>query len=177
MGLRRKADKRTEPAHEQVLHVHRARTGVVHPRVPVRHRRDVVPQRARIDSAPRNVSKVTARRRLQPRPVHFAHNEIKHCLHIDRLLPPIARDAIARGLLRFEQQIRGFAGPEGLLVGLESRSSGPLRLPRDRESYRAEGFDNLYPIGEGAGFAGGIMSAAIDGARAAKRYVKNPCAP
>ena len=96
---------------------------------------------------------------------------------IDRLLPSIARDAIARGLLRFEQQIRGFAGPEGLLVGLESRSSGPLRLPRDRESYRAAGFDNLYPIGEGAGFAGGIMSAAIDGARAAKRYVKNPCAP
>lgn len=96
---------------------------------------------------------------------------------IDRLLPPLARDAIARGLLRFEGQIRGFAGPEGLLVGLESRSSGPIRLPRNRESYRAHGFDNLYPIGEGAGFAGGIMSAAIDGARAAKCYLKNPCAP
>jgi uncharacterized FAD-dependent dehydrogenase len=96
---------------------------------------------------------------------------------IDRLLPTLARDAIARGLLRFEGQIRGFAGPEGLLVGLESRSSGPLRLPRDRESYRAAGFDNLYPIGEGAGFAGGIMSAAIDGARAAKGYLKSPCAP
>jgi len=96
---------------------------------------------------------------------------------IDRLLPTIARDAIARGLLRFEGQIRGFAGPEGLLVGLESRSSSPIRLPRDRESYRAAGFDNLYPIGEGAGFAGGIMSAAIDGARAAKSFLRNPCAP
>jgi uncharacterized FAD-dependent dehydrogenase len=96
---------------------------------------------------------------------------------IDRLLPTLARDAIVRGLQRFEGQIRGFAGPEGLLVGLESRSSGPIRLPRDRESYRADGFDNLYPIGEGAGFAGGIMSAAIDGARAAKRYLRNPCVP
>lgn len=96
---------------------------------------------------------------------------------IDRLLPPLARDAITRGLLRFERQISGFAGPEGLLVGLESRSSGPVRLPRDRESYRAIGFDNLYPIGEGAGFAGGIMSAAIDGARVAKRYLRNPSAP
>jgi len=96
---------------------------------------------------------------------------------IDQLLPPVARDAIAHGLLRFERQIRGFAGPEGLLVGLESRSSGPVRLPRDRESYRAVGFDNLYPIGEGAGFAGGIMSSAIDGARAAKRYLKSPSAP
>ena len=55
------------------------------------------------------------------------------------------------------------------MVGLEARSSGPVRLSRDRQSYLADGFDNLYPIGEGAGYAGGIMSAAIDGARAAQR--------
>ncbi len=96
---------------------------------------------------------------------------------VDELLPAVARDAIARALLRFERQIPGFASSEGLLVGLESRSSCPIRLPRDRESYRAVGFDNLYPRGEGAGFAGGIMSAAIDGARAAKRWLKGPCAP
>ena len=91
---------------------------------------------------------------------------------IDELLPARARDAIAAALLRFDRQIPGFAGPEGLLVGLESRSSGPVRLPRDRETFRAVGFANLYPIGEGAGFAGGIMSAAIDGARAARRYLE-----
>jgi len=90
---------------------------------------------------------------------------------IDELLPTRARDAIAAALLRFDRQIPGFAGPDGLLVGLESRSSGPVRLPRDRESFRAEGFANLYPIGEGAGYAGGIMSAAIDGARAARRFL------
>jgi len=91
---------------------------------------------------------------------------------IDELLPSRARDAIAAALLRFDRQIPGFAGPDGLLVGLESRSSGPIRLPRDRETFRAAGFANLYPIGEGAGFAGGIMSAAIDGARAARRYLE-----
>ena len=74
-------------------------------------------------------------------------------------------------LARFDRQIPGFAGPEGVLVGLESRSSGPLRLPRDPESFAAEGFTNLYPVGEGAGYAGGIMSAALDGARSAKRFL------
>ena len=91
---------------------------------------------------------------------------------IDTLLPPMARHAIARALLKYEQQIPGFSSGAGLLVGLESRSSGPVRLPRQRETAVAEGFDNLYPIGEGAGYAGGIMSAAIDGARSALRYLR-----
>lgn len=87
---------------------------------------------------------------------------------IDQLLLPRVRDALRRALLRFERSIPGFAGPEGLLVGVESRSSGPLRLPRDSETRRAEGHPNVFPIGEGAGYAGGIMSAAIDGARSAQ---------
>ena len=91
---------------------------------------------------------------------------------IDTLLPPLARDAIARALLKYERQIPGFSSAAGLLVGLESRSSGPLRLPRDRETLVADGFVNLYPIGEGAGYAGGIMSAAIDGARSALCYLR-----
>ncbi len=92
---------------------------------------------------------------------------------IDTLLPPLARKAIARALLKYETQIPGFASAEGLLVGLESRSSGPIRLPRDRENSRADGFANLYPMGEGAGQAGGIMSAAIDGARCALHYLQD----
>jgi len=91
---------------------------------------------------------------------------------IDSLLPPVARKAIARALLKYERQISGFASSEGLLVGLESRSSGPIRLPRGRETSVAEGFVNLYPMGEGAGCAGGIMSAAIDGARCALHYLR-----
>jgi uncharacterized FAD-dependent dehydrogenase len=87
---------------------------------------------------------------------------------VDALLPDSVRAALARALLRFDREIRGFAGPEGVLVGLESRSSGPVRIPRDRDRFTARGFANLYPVGEGAGYAGGIMSAAIDGARAAQ---------
>ncbi len=90
---------------------------------------------------------------------------------VDALLPEPVRAALARALLRFENEIPGFAGPEGVLVGLESRSSGPVRIARDRERFVALGFANLYPVGEGAGYAGGIMSAAIDGARAAQELL------
>jgi uncharacterized FAD-dependent dehydrogenase len=87
---------------------------------------------------------------------------------IDELLPPRGRDALRRALEKFDRMVEGFAGPDGVLVGVESRSSGPVRMPRDRETFRARGFANLYPVGEGAGFAGGIMSAALDGARCAQ---------
>jgi uncharacterized FAD-dependent dehydrogenase len=90
---------------------------------------------------------------------------------LDLLLDEPLRAALARALARFERSIPGFAGDQGLFVGLESRSSGPVRVPRERETLRARGFSNLYPVGEGAGWAGGIMSAAIDGARAARALV------
>ena len=92
---------------------------------------------------------------------------------IDALLPPSVRGALGRGLAHFERQIPGYAGPEALLVGIESRSSGAIRMPRDAVSRRAQGFENLYPVGEGAGYAGGIMSAAIDGARSAHALLEN----
>ena len=88
---------------------------------------------------------------------------------IDRLLPQRIRDALGRALDRFDRQIPGFAGAEALLVGIESRSSGPVRMPRGDDGL-ARGFANVLPVGEGAGYAGGIMSAAIDGARAALRH-------
>jgi uncharacterized FAD-dependent dehydrogenase len=90
---------------------------------------------------------------------------------IDRLVPEGVRGAIARALVSFERAIPGFSGPEGLLVGLESRSSGPVRIPRDPTTLRALGFANLFPCGEGAGYAGGITSAALDGVRAAKAWL------
>lgn len=90
---------------------------------------------------------------------------------VDELLPPEVRDALREALARFDRTIPGFGGPEGLLVGIETRSSGPVRMTRDRDTRLALGFDNLYPAGEGAGYAGGIMSAAIDGARSAKAAI------
>jgi uncharacterized FAD-dependent dehydrogenase len=90
---------------------------------------------------------------------------------IDALLPEAVRDALRGALAAFERQLTGFAGPEGLLVGIETRSSGPVRAPRDGATRCALGFTNLYPIGEGAGHAGGITSAAIDGAHAGQQVV------
>ena len=86
---------------------------------------------------------------------------------IDELLPRSMTEALRAAIHRFDRQIPGYAGDSGLLVGIESRSSGPLRMPRDTKTRVADGFENVYPVGEGAGYAGGIMSAAIDGARTA----------
>lgn len=86
---------------------------------------------------------------------------------LDQLLPPLGREAIARALVHFERNLRHFSSNEGQFIGLESRSSGPVRMPRDPLTRRSLGFENLYPVGEGAGHAGGIMSAALDGANSA----------
>jgi hypothetical protein len=93
---------------------------------------------------------------------------------IDQLLPEGVRDALRRALTAFDRQLPGFAGGEGILVGVETRCSAPLRIPRDPETFRAHGISNLYPVGEGAGYAGGILSAAIDGARAAQALLRMP---
>jgi len=87
---------------------------------------------------------------------------------LDELLPGIVRVALARAIEEFDRKIPGFAGDSGVLVGVESRSSGPVRMPRDEQTRSARGFRNLFPVGEGAGYAGGIMSAALDGARTAQ---------
>jgi hypothetical protein len=91
---------------------------------------------------------------------------------IDALLPAPVRDALRFALARWGREIPGFASEAGLLVGVETRSSGPIRLPRDEATRRARGFSNLYPVGEGSGHAGGIMSAAIDGARSAQALLE-----
>lgn len=91
---------------------------------------------------------------------------------IHELLPKNGVAALRAALWRFDGMLEGFGGEEGLMVGLESRSSGPVRMPRDRESRLAEGWANFYPVGEGAGFAGGIMSAALDGAHSAQAWLQ-----
>ena len=90
---------------------------------------------------------------------------------IDALLPDWIRDALRGALARFEREIPGFVAM-GQLVGIESRSSSAVRLPRSAELRVATGFANLFPAGEGAGYAGGIMSAAIDGARSAHALLR-----
>ncbi|MBJ20448.1 MAG: hypothetical protein CL933_13645 [Deltaproteobacteria bacterium] len=86
---------------------------------------------------------------------------------IDALLPEDLRARLVDGLARFHEQIPGFAGDVGVMVGVETRSSGPVRMSRHPERRTARGFSNLFPVGEGAGYAGGIMTSATDGVRTA----------
>jgi uncharacterized FAD-dependent dehydrogenase len=82
-------------------------------------------------------------------------------------LPAYALDAIREALPAFERQIRGFAMDDAVLTGVETRTSSPLRIPRGRD-YQSLNVRGLYPAGEGAGYAGGIMSASVDGIEVAE---------
>jgi hypothetical protein len=82
-------------------------------------------------------------------------------------LPRFITDALAEGLVRFDRQIRGYASQDANLIAVESRTSSPVRIPRDDDTLEVPGFAGLHVAGEGPGYAGGIASAAADGLRAA----------
>jgi uncharacterized FAD-dependent dehydrogenase len=82
-------------------------------------------------------------------------------------LPDYAILAIREALPAFERQIRGYAMPDAMLTGVETRTSSPLRIPRGRD-FQSLNVRGLYPAGEGAGYAGGIMSASLDGIEVAE---------
>lgn len=82
-------------------------------------------------------------------------------------LPPSIGSRLREGLNRFEQKMRGFLSREAVLVGVESRTSSPVRIPRDRTTLQHVQLRGLYPCGEGAGYAGGILSSALDGENSA----------
>jgi len=82
-------------------------------------------------------------------------------------LPDFALDAIREALPAFERQIKGFSMPDAVLTGVETRTSSPLRIPRGKD-YQGLDVRGLYPAGEGAGYAGGIMSAGVDGIEVAE---------
>jgi uncharacterized FAD-dependent dehydrogenase len=83
-------------------------------------------------------------------------------------LPPGLAESLRAGLETFGQRLKGYRTNEAILVAVESRTSSPVRLPRDAEGLYHPQLENLYPCGEGAGYAGGIMSAALDGQRVAR---------
>ena len=86
-----------------------------------------------------------------------------HPARIDQLLPPFISRRLQEGMRRFGQKCKGFLTNEAVLIGLESRTSSPVRIPRDKDTFRHTDVKGLYPAGEGAGYAGGIVSAAMDG--------------
>lgn len=87
---------------------------------------------------------------------------------IDRLLPPFVARRLQKGFEEFGRKARGFLTPDAILIGDETRTSSPVRVPRDPSTRRHPGISGLYPVGEGAGYAGGIVSAAIDGINTAR---------
>ena len=85
---------------------------------------------------------------------------------------PLA-ERMRNALRKFDSQMRGYVTDDAVLIGVESRTSSPVRIPRDAETLLAVGIDGLYPTGEGAGYAGGIVSAAMDGVRVARAIVRS----
>lgn len=85
---------------------------------------------------------------------------------------PIAR-RLRRALRAFDRRIAGYAGPEAQLVGVETRTSSPVRVRRHPRSLECEGIERLFPAAEGAGYAGGIVSAAMDGQRIARHIAES----
>lgn len=86
---------------------------------------------------------------------------------IDEMLPSFISERLAAGFKDFGRKAKGFLTNDAILIGLESRTSSPVRIPRDTDTLAHPQIAGLYPAGEGAGFAGGIVSAAIDGMRCA----------
>ena len=90
------------------------------------------------------------------------------------LLPQGIAGRMQEGLLLFNRKLRGFAGEDALLIGCETRTSSPVRIPRNPDSLQSPDLAALFPCGEGAGFAGGIVSAALDGRRCAEAAAAMP---
>jgi uncharacterized FAD-dependent dehydrogenase len=84
------------------------------------------------------------------------------------VLPPFLSDALRQGFLAFGKKMKGYLTNEAQLVGVESRSSSPVKIPRDPATLEHLQIKRLFPCGEGAGYAGGIVSAAMDGERCAE---------
>ena len=88
-------------------------------------------------------------------------------------LPTFMAESLRGGLNQWGSRMRGFVTNEAQIIGLESRTSTPVRIPRDKESLQHPQVAGLYPTGEGAGYAGGIISAALDGTRVAEKIAES----
>ncbi len=90
-----------------------------------------------------------------------------HTADFNKLLPPFISSRLRKGFIDFGKKSRGFLTNDAAMIGLESRTSSPVRVVRDPDTLVSVSTPRLFPAGEGAGYAGGIVSAAIDGMRAA----------
>ena len=84
-------------------------------------------------------------------------------------LPPLIADKLAKGIKQINQSMKGFVCPQALMIAPETRTSTPVRILRDKDSLECTAIKGLYPAGEGSGYAGGIVSSAMDGVNAAEK--------
>jgi uncharacterized FAD-dependent dehydrogenase len=82
-------------------------------------------------------------------------------------MPDFMASALRKGIGSFDRKMHGYVTPNAIVVGVESRTSTPVRIPRDSQTLMHPELQGLFPAGEGAGYAGGIVSAALDGERVA----------
>ncbi len=94
---------------------------------------------------------------------------------LHELFPTTVRDMLEDGLTAFDRKIKGFSTQSAVLTGVETRTSAPLRILRNPETLESVSVKGLYPTGEGAGYAGGITSAAVDGIRVASVIIELFC--
>ncbi|WP_258100493.1 NAD(P)/FAD-dependent oxidoreductase [Marinoscillum pacificum] len=92
---------------------------------------------------------------------------------MDEVLPEFIANRLKQGFKAFGNKMRGYLTNEAQIIGVESRTSSPVRIPRDSETYQHPQLKGLYPCGEGAGYAGGIASAAMDGEKVMEAVVRN----
>ena len=86
---------------------------------------------------------------------------------LNEWLPPLISKKLAQGIKQIDQSMKGFICPQALMIAPETRTSTPVRILRNKETFECEGLKGLYPAGEGSGYAGGIVSSAMDGENAA----------
>ncbi len=86
--------------------------------------------------------------------------------NLNKWLPPFISRRLAQGFRQINKNMKGFICPDALMIAVETRTSTPVRILRDKESFECTGLKNLYPCGEGSGYSGGIVSSAMDGENA-----------
>lgn len=91
---------------------------------------------------------------------------------LSKCLPDFVVEAMRDGLLKMEKKLENFAMNDAILTGVETRSSAPVRINREQETLESVNTSNLFPCGEGAGYAGGIVTAAVDGIRCAEKIIE-----
>jgi uncharacterized FAD-dependent dehydrogenase len=92
---------------------------------------------------------------------------------LDEWLPPQIADRLAKGFTAFNRDMKGFICPEALMIAGETRTSTPVRILRDKDTFECTELAGLYPAGEGSGYSGGIVSSAMDGENAAAMIIKS----